>query len=71
MWMFTVLQESESEGDKKHFKQLSSEISWFFFCLFVVEYVEDASSGLSFRLPKGLLWSVYVEVCLVCVAVSM
>lgn len=42
---------------------LFSEIHWFFFFLFVVGYIEDQSTGLSFRLPGGLQWSVYVEVC--------
>ena len=44
------------------YQQLSSDISWFFFDLFVMGYVEDESTGLSFSVPPGKKWSVYVEV---------
>ena len=37
-------------------------ISWFFFDLLVLGYVEDRNSGLSFRLPGDLSWTIYVEV---------
>ena len=44
------------------YQQLSSDISWFFFDLFVMGYVEDESTGLSFFVPPGKRWSVYIEV---------
>ena len=37
-------------------------ISWFFFDLLLLGYVEDSHSGESFQLPGGLFWSIYVEV---------
>ena len=56
-------QDFELEKDRAEILNLSSEINWFFFFLFIVGYVEDHKSGLSLRLPGGLLWSVFVEVC--------
>ena len=35
---------------------------WFFFNLFVLGYVEDQATGLSFRIPGGLQWAIYIEV---------
>ena len=37
-------------------------IGWFFFDLLIVGYVEDPDTGLSFRIPGGLQWAIYVEV---------
>lgn len=37
-------------------------IGWFFFDLLVLGYVEDPDSGLSFRIPGGLHWAIYIEV---------
>ena len=37
-------------------------ISWFFFDLLFLGYVEDLHSGESFQLPGGLSWAIYVEV---------
>ena len=37
-------------------------IGWFFFDLFVLGYVEDQESGLSFCFPGDLAWAIYVEV---------
>lgn len=37
-------------------------IGWFFFDLFLLGYVEDSNTGLSFRLPGGLTWEIYIEV---------
>ena len=56
------MQNFENEDDKRECQKLYSDISWFFFFLFILGYVEDFSSGLSFRLPGGLQWSVFVEV---------
>ena len=43
-------------------KRLFAVIWQFFFELFVLRYVEDPSSGLSFRLSLGLNWTFYIEV---------
>ena len=56
-------QDFEDEDDKAQFGKLSSQISWFFFSLLIVGYVEEYCSGLSYRLPGGLMWSIFVEVC--------
>ena len=37
-------------------------IGWFFFDLFLLGYVEDPVTGLSFSIPGGMGWMVYVEV---------
>ena len=37
-------------------------VNWFLFELLVLGYVEDPTSGASFRLPGGLCWAVYIEV---------
>ena len=42
--------------------QLMEVVSWFFFELIILGYVEDKESGLSFRLPGGINWQIYVEV---------
>ena len=38
-------------------------IGWFFFDLLILGYVEDPATGKSFRIPGGLEWAIYVEVC--------
>lgn len=54
-------QDCEPKEREQH-KTLINIISWFFFDLFVFGYVEDRDTGLSFRLPGGQSWTVYVEV---------
>lgn len=51
-----------AETERSHYKELMTLIDWFFFDLFILGYVEDPESGLSFCLPEGLAWSVYIEV---------
>ena len=48
--------------DRKSYDALIETISWFFFDLLFLGYVEDSHSGESFHLPGGLSWSIYVEV---------
>ena len=38
------------------------EIGWFLFDLLILGYVEDPSTGLSFRMPGGLKWAFFIEV---------
>lgn len=49
------------KSEKHQYKELMEIIGWFFFDLFVLGYVEDPNTGLSFRLPGGLEWAVYIE----------
>lgn len=51
-----------TESERSLYCKLMDVIGWFFFDLFLLGYVEDASTGLSFRLPGGLEWAVYIEV---------
>ena len=51
------------ESERVHHQQLMEVIGWFFFDLLMLGYVEDSETGLSFRIPGGLAWAVYVEVC--------
>ena len=44
------------------YRRLIEAIGWFFFDLLILGYVEDRNTGLSFRLPGGLDWVIYVEV---------
>lgn len=60
---FSTMQNSSSEKDKQAYKMLVTRLQCFLFDLFFLGYVEDHQSGLSFSMPKGLKWNVYVEVC--------
>ena len=51
------------ESEQLHHQQLMEMIGWFFFDLLMLGYVEDSDTGLSFCIPGGLAWAVYVEVC--------
>ena len=37
-------------------------LSWFFLKLLVFEYIEDSGTGMTFRLPGGQQWKLFVEV---------
>lgn len=58
----TNLQDSVVESERNRYDELLAVIGWFFFDLFVLRYVEDSNTGLSFRLPGGLEWAIYIEV---------
>ena len=62
--MFSVFisQESVDKSERDQHQQLMEMIGWFFFELLMLGYVEDSDTGLSFRIPGGLRWAVYVEV---------
>ena len=53
---------SENNKNSTAYTSLMKVISWFFFDLLILGYVEDRKSGLSFRMPRGLTWLVYIEV---------
>ena len=57
-----LTQDSVRKEDKTNYDTLMKSISWFFFDLLFLGYVEDLHSGESFHLPGGLSWSIYVEV---------
>ena len=38
------------------------KVGWFMFDLFILGYVHDSHTGMSFAVPKGLNWKVYIEV---------
>ena len=48
--------------EQVNYQSLKDIIAWFFFDLLVLGYVEDLESGLSYRIPGGLEWAVYIEV---------
>ena len=56
--------EDEDKQSAEHvsYGRLIEVIGWFFFDLLILGYVEDKDTGLSFHLPGGLGWLVYVEV---------
>ena len=37
-------------------------VGWFFFDLLLLGYVEDPVTGMSFSVPGGMGWRIYVEV---------
>ena len=44
------------------YKKLMNTLAWFFFKLLVFEYVEDLKTGMTFRLPGGQKWKIFIEV---------
>ena len=50
------------ESEEQNYKKLMKVISWFFFDLFLLGYVEDPTTGLSFSIPGGMGWKIFVEV---------
>ena len=56
-------QESVDDIEQARHRQLMEVIGWFFFDLLMLGYVEDSDTGLSFHIPRGLAWGIYVEVC--------
>lgn len=62
MNIFDTLQGTVSENEKKNYKELLNIISWFFFDLILLGYVEDPLTRLSVSIPAGVDWKIYVEV---------
>lgn len=56
------MQVPETNRRSPTYSALMKSISWFFFDLLILGYVEDRKSGLSFRIPRAQLWSIYIEV---------
>ena len=62
---FTLMMYQGAGQDEKellYLKELMDTIGWFFFNFLVLGYVEDPSTGASFRLPGGQEWAIYIEV---------
>ena len=62
---FTLLMYHGVEQDKKESlypQEFMETIGWFFFNLLVLGYVEDPSTGTSFRFPGGQEWAIYIEI---------
>ena len=56
------MQDLATESEQTRYGDLMEVIGWFFFNLLLLNYVEDPNSGLSFFLPGGLEWAIYIEV---------
>ncbi len=50
-----------AETEKQNYLDLVDTISWFFFDLLMIGYVED-KNGISFRIPGELNWKIFIEV---------
>ena len=46
------------------YHDLMEVIGWFFFDLLILGYVEDPTTGRSFRIPGSLAWAIFIEVSL-------
>ena len=65
-------QESVDDIERQRYSELVEVIGWFFFDFFILGYVEDPETGLSFRFPGGLAWSIYIEVsCSSCITLNV
>ena len=52
----------QNDQEKSRYKLLFETVGWFFFDLLLLGYVEDTVTGKSFYLPRGLSWSIFIEV---------
>ena len=59
-YMYT--QDSVADSERERHQKLVEAIGWFFFDLLLLGYVEDPETGLSFRIPSSLEWTLYIEV---------
>lgn len=60
--LFFSFKDSISDIEKQRYVELMELISWFFFDLLMLGYVEDQETGLSFRIPGEMKWNIYIEV---------
>jgi len=52
----------QDSTEQMNYKKLMNTLAWFFFKLLVFEYVEDLKTGMTFRLPGGQKWKIFIEV---------
>ena len=57
-----IIQNNVADEERKQFTQLMDKIGWFIFDLFILGYVHDSHTGMTFAVPKGVNWKVYIEV---------
>ena len=57
-----LLKRNVADEERKQFTQLMDKVGWFMFDLFILGYIHDSHTGMSFAVPKGLNWKVYIEV---------
>ena len=62
IYNFFFIQESAPDPEKQNYYKIIESISWFFFDLLIIGYIEDNDTGLSFCLPAELNWKIYIEV---------
>ena len=60
--LYLFLQISRASEELIKYKKLMNALAWFFFRLLVFEYIEDSTTGMSFRLPGGQQWKIFIEV---------
>ncbi len=56
-----MLQDKADESEQMKYSKLSHKLTLFFFDLLILGYVEDISTGWSFRIPSKQ-WKIFVEV---------
>ena len=56
------LKEEFTELDENLYRDVMKRVERFFFDLIFLGYVEDSDSGVSFKLPGDLQWSLFFEV---------
>ena len=61
-FILIFIQESAPDPEKQKYYKIIESISWFFFDLLIIGYVEDNNTGLSFCLPAELNWKIFIEV---------
>ena len=62
MLHISIIPKESSGEDQQLYQSIMAEVHWFLLDLFFLGYVEDPSSGLSFRIPSQLNWECYFEV---------
>ena len=58
-----LLQNSAHKAERLEYMSRTQTLSWFFFELLLVGYVEDCNAGVCFHFPEDLDWTIYIEVC--------
>ncbi len=62
---FTIyphIDETQAKDERDRIAQLTDTIGWFFYHFLVLGYIEDPTTGTSYRFPGGQEWAVYIEV---------
>ena len=57
-----LTQTAVDQSEQVKYKNQMEEIGWFLFDLLILGYVEDPGTGVSFRVPGGLNWAIFIEV---------